>query len=263
MTSPSSKVLPGGHSAFTLIELLVVIAIIAILAGMLLPALSRAKSQALKSNCSSNLRQFGLAVRMYADDNKDRIPPVVENFSGTLGTHAVPWPWDIQTNQSGKIEKYGSNKQMLYCPSFLKQRDARDPSGRTLWEFVPAYRVLGYALTFPGAGGVSGTNMNDSMLSREIRTANTNYTPSPSERVLLADGTPSNSTSRDGKNGNFTKVFGGWTDARGQKIPHQAPHQKNGVPEGCNVNMLDGHVEWVKFPKMFVRTDGSSPNFWW
>ena len=62
------------RGAFTLIELLVTIALIAILAALLLPVLARARDQAQTTQCATNLRQWGLALRMYADDNSDFLP---------------------------------------------------------------------------------------------------------------------------------------------------------------------------------------------
>src|SRR5881397_2621717 len=88
------RTFPDKAPAFTLIELLVVIAIIAILAALLLPALAIAKQKGYSISCMSNVRQIGLAVQMYASDNRDFVP-----MHPTGGN----WAWDVRTETANAL----------------------------------------------------------------------------------------------------------------------------------------------------------------
>ncbi|MDA0750971.1 MAG: type II secretion system protein [Verrucomicrobia bacterium] len=224
---------------FTLIELLVVIAIIAILAGMLLPALSKAKAKANQTLCLSNQRQWGIAIQMYAADWDNSFP---DNSQGQHLSWMGPSMADFWKNylmESKKTEQEKDKFHLIFCPTDKWHRVADlwrngDPQAH-LKPVLTGYFYLPGRTTSSAEYNVSGV---EDWVKRKKLGGRFKNAPILTDRLQgLGNWNVANNSG----------TVDWYTESDGKRVPAATHRNQDGSPEGGNFLFEDGHAEWFRF----------------
>jgi prepilin-type N-terminal cleavage/methylation domain-containing protein/prepilin-type processing-associated H-X9-DG protein len=223
---------------FTLIELLVVIAIIAILAAMLLPALSRAQTKATGTSCINNLRQLTIAASVYGVDYADAIPPnYIQDTNAWVGgdVSKLPGATNVLDIQRGKLFPYNNSLPVYRCPA-----DKLALGGR----MVP--RIRGYSLS-----AMMGINSDWAAQAvhpnlRENRKFSDVRLPGPATAFFFVDeqSDPNDLTGYDNKSSIDDGCFA-VNSATGFVEWQNSPASRHG--DGGTLSFADGHAEFWKW----------------
>jgi prepilin-type N-terminal cleavage/methylation domain-containing protein/prepilin-type processing-associated H-X9-DG protein len=276
------------RNAFTLVELLVVIGIIAVLVGLLLPALTKAKRQALRVQCASNLRNIGQALFSYAADNAGNLPQFFADPLHPYEYRGGFWMWDMEIPCRDAMVKYGVTQASQYCPTNADTMNATS-GGVTTWSFylpVPTnptigYGIMGYVWLTARPEGYIGQTTNIPNPAHYSYTITGNFNTFPYTDYYAGPGhfdyqsklkptttypalaayhflrAPISSEielvmdpiiSAPDPNYPTTPYYFGPTG--GFPIPMPSAHLYGATPDGGNVMFMDGHVDWRPFKQM-------------